>query len=134
MADSTSPTPAPANPNPDWQDRDIKLVPLVVALGLILAITIITMVGMGLLFKSYANRMQAADVPVSPLAVERTVPEGVPLLQVRPLEELAVQRAAEDRLLLEYGWADQELGIARIPIDRAMDLVVDQGLPTREQN
>lgn len=133
MADSKH-SPPPANPNPDWQDRDIRLTPLVYSLILILVIIAATMVGMGILFKSYSSRLQASDVPVSPLAVERTIPEGVPLLQVAPLAELAEHTAAEDRLLLEYGWTDQELGIARIPVARAMELVAEQGLPTREQH
>lgn len=133
MADSKNSTP-PVNPNPDWQDRDIKLAPLVFSLILILVITAVIMVGMGILFRTYSVRMQAADQPVSPLAVERIIPEGVPLLQVLPQQELADHIAAENELLLEYGWANQDLGIARIPIERAMDLVAEQGLPTREQN
>lgn len=31
----------------------------------------------------------------------------------------------------DYGWVDQEHGVVRIPIQRAMDLVAAQGLPAR---
>ena len=31
--------------------------------------------------------------------------------------------------LNHYGWIDKEAGIARIPIDRAMDILARQGLP-----
>ncbi len=34
------------------------------------------------------------------------------------------QRSGEERRLHEYGWVDRPHGVAHIPIDRAMDLVV----------
>ena len=45
-----------------------------------------------------------------------------------PLAEL---RAAEDAVLYSYGWVDRAAGIVRIPIDRAMEVLVQRGLPTR---
>jgi hypothetical protein len=45
-----------------------------------------------------------------------------------PPEELARLRAAQQAQLGSYGWVDQSKGIAAVPIDRAMELVVrDQG-------
>ena len=32
-----------------------------------------------------------------------------------------------------YGWVDQQAGVVRIPIDRAMELLAQRGLPTRPQ-
>ncbi len=32
-----------------------------------------------------------------------------------------------------YGWVDQPAGVVRIPIDRAMELLAQRGLPTRPQ-
>lgn len=40
----------------------------------------------------------------------------------------------QDQTLLTYGWIDKENGTARIPIDRAMDLIVQRGLPVRQEN
>ena len=37
--------------------------------------------------------------------------------------------ASKRRELTSYGWVDREHGVARIPIDRAMDLVVEGRLP-----
>ncbi|MCA1555006.1 MAG: hypothetical protein LC737_11585, partial [Chloroflexi bacterium] len=33
-----------------------------------------------------------------------------------------------------YGWVDQSAGITHIPIERAMELLLERGLPTRPQN
>lgn len=59
----------------------------------------------------------------SPLAPARVVPP-VPQLQVHPWEELPDLRAHEDRILTTYGRDAQ--GRLRIPIDRAMDLIVSR--------
>jgi hypothetical protein len=37
---------------------------------------------------------------------------------------------AENARLQSYGWVDRSAGIARMPIYRAMEFVVQQGLPS----
>ena len=39
--------------------------------------------------------------------------------------------AAQNAKLNSYGWVDRSNGIVRIPIDRAMDLIAQRGLPAR---
>jgi hypothetical protein len=55
-----------------------------------------------------------------------------PKLEETPSLDLQEMRDAEDTLQTTYGWLDQDNGIVRLPIDRAMDLVVQQGLPSRQ--
>jgi hypothetical protein len=43
-------------------------------------------------------------------------------------------RLQEEQNLNSYGWIDQKAGIARIPIERAMQLLAQRGLPTRPQS
>jgi hypothetical protein len=40
-------------------------------------------------------------------------------------------RSHENSELNSYGWLDRSNGIVRIPIDHAMDLILQRGLPTR---
>ncbi len=56
-----------------------------------------------------------------------------PRLQSNAAEENARQRFAEERVLASYGWLDPQSGVVRIPIDRAMDLVAQRGLPARAE-
>lgn len=44
-------------------------------------------------------------------------------------QEMADMHAREDLLLNHYTWADREKGKVRIPIERAMELVEQRGLP-----
>src|SRR4051812_28868569 len=48
-------------------------------------------------------------------------------------EALKQLRATEDARLTTYGWLDRENGVVHIPIDRAIDMVLQRGLPTRKQ-
>jgi hypothetical protein len=57
-----------------------------------------------------------------------------PQLEETPILDLARERAAEDKLLNSYGWVNRESGTVRIPVDRAIDLLVERGLPARQQN
>jgi len=53
-----------------------------------------------------------------------------PHLQTSPTGEMQEMRRAENARLQSYGWVDRSIGMVRIPIDRAMELVVEQGLPS----
>ena len=55
-----------------------------------------------------------------------------PKLQANPNIDLKEFRAREDAELNGYGWVDQRAGTVRIPIERAMDLLLQRGLPVRE--
>jgi len=60
-----------------------------------------------------------------------TSPPNVPRpqLQPDPVADYNVYRLSAKEILDSYGWVDRNAGIARIPIDKAMDLVVERGLP-----
>ena len=63
---------------------------------------------------------------------QRLPPE--PRLQTNPRQDLSDLRAREDQLLNSYGWVDKNTGVVRIPIERAMQLIVERGLPTRSES
>jgi hypothetical protein len=52
-----------------------------------------------------------------------------PRLQVRPKSDLERLRADERQRLDGVGWIDRQQQIAHIPIERAMQLLVNRGLP-----
>jgi hypothetical protein len=53
---------------------------------------------------------------------------GAPLQQ-NPKADWIGYRAREESNLHSYGWIDRKRGIARVPIEVAMQQVVDRGLP-----
>ena len=54
----------------------------------------------------------------------------LPRLETNERGQLYDQRIKEEETLNTYGWVDQNAGIAHIPIDRAMEIIAEQGLPT----
>jgi hypothetical protein len=67
------------------------------------------------------------ETPASPLATRTVPPE--PRLQVDAPKDLRALQASEQEALTSYGWVSREAGIARVPIRRAMQLVLERGLP-----
>lgn len=52
-----------------------------------------------------------------------------PRLQLDPARELAAWRRSEEERLTRYGWADHDRTVVHIPIDHAMSLTAERGLP-----
>ncbi len=61
-----------------------------------------------------------------PLAPFDSTPTAMPSppLQREPSRDLAALRAEKRAILGEYAWIDRDKGIARIPIDRAISLLI----------
>ncbi|HLJ15094.1 MAG TPA: hypothetical protein VKV15_11395 [Bryobacteraceae bacterium] len=110
--------------------RDIVLSGMVLAAGTVAVCFL--MLFTFRLFSSYANPAPAAP----PIQQQAIVPASVPgpHLQVDPSQELRALHNEEHEVLTTYGWVDKEKNIVRIPIDRAMDKLLAQGLPVRKQN
>ena len=85
------------------------------------------------LLGTYERRHQRAQTHVYPLAAGRQdqLPPS-PRLQTDPQQELQDLRAKQQSLLTGYGWVNREAGVARIPIEDAMRMVVARGLPVPE--
>lgn len=119
---NTEKKPAAENPNPDWQDRDIKLGPIVGSLVLIAVVSVATAIGMWALFSRYNAEAEARDAEIPAMAAVRELPPA-PNLQVNGRIDLDAYQASQDALLNHYASTDKVRGIGRIPIARAMQLM-----------
>lgn len=115
--------------------------------GLAVAGVIITFVVNGI-YHYLEKRTEAEQAPVSPLVTNapkdtRHLPTDYrdylkqnfpsPQLEIDERTQLDQIRLHEEDTLATYGWVDRQAGIVRIPIERAMDLIAQRGLPTRSQ-
>ena len=82
---------------------------------------------------TYSRQSQRAQTQVYPLAAgqQNRLPPS-PRFQQNPQQELQDLRARQKALLEGYGWVSKDAGIARIPIEDAMKMVVERGVPVRE--
>jgi hypothetical protein len=58
---------------------------------------------------------------------------GAPLLEVDERAEQGSFVLDQEKQLNSYGWVDEKSGVARIPIERAMTLIEQRGLPVCPQ-
>jgi hypothetical protein len=110
-----------------YEKRDANIRSLVMFAAGLFMILVATLFAMAKLFK-YFTASQSLGPPASPFSSTRPLPPQ-PRLQVEPHEDLRRYREAEEELLHSYGWVDQKAGVVRIPIERAMDLIAQRGLP-----
>jgi hypothetical protein len=75
-----------------------------------------------------ARGERALDAPPSPLAEARqpTLPPG-PQLQAWPELDLAAFRRLEAARMAEWSWVDEAGGVARVPVERAIDQIIADG-------
>ena len=86
-------------------------------------------------FMERLNKSPASDDNFAGLRRDATGSLGnYPRLQISPPAELKDFRDREDQELSTYGWINRTAGVVRIPIQRAMDLALQRGFPTRPTN
>jgi len=112
------------------ETRDINVVK--VALFTVALLAVITLGGLliplAVLKYDSAGKATPSSSPRRQPAQELP-PE--PRLQTRESQDLLQMRAAEEKRLHSYGWVDRTNGVVRIPIERAIELVAQRGLPAR---
>ena len=86
-------------------------------------------------FYNYLERREAAEktgrYPMSLAGKERPLPPA-PRLQTSPFQDLKDLRQHDKPVVGTYEWIDRNAGTVRIPVDRAMDLLAERGLPYRK--
>jgi hypothetical protein len=137
----------------DYERRDIGVAGILYFLaGLAVAGVLVYFIVNGI-FWYLDKRFEAEQAPVSPLVKSapsdtRHIPSQyngdyekylkeqfpAPQLEVNERTELNDIRLREENTLSTYDWVDQKAGTVRIPIDRAMDLLAQRGLPLGSQS
>jgi len=121
----------PVDRGSGYEVRDANIRALLQFAFWMAVVMAVTMFAMKWTF-DFLKKAEPLGATSSPLVKEgaRVMPPA-PVLQVRPRQELVDYCAVQEAVVNSYGWVNQESGVAHIPVDRAMDLVLARGLPTR---
>ena len=104
---------------------------IIVKFGLWLLISAIVIhVGLGFLFALFVKQSEETVVEFPLAGQEHRLP-AAPRLQQFPENEFHDFRVREEAVLHQYGWVNKETGVVRMPIEQAMRLAVERGLPAR---
>jgi hypothetical protein len=129
--------------NGDYERRDISVRGVLYFLvGLAVGVVFVYLVVAGIY--SYLDKRAASEqAPVNPLItnspadtrhISTDYPQDTfpnPRLETDERGQLNDIRLKEEQTLSTYDYIDKNAGTVRIPIDRAMDLIAQRGLPTR---
>jgi hypothetical protein len=124
---------APIARPPSYERTDASprsLVYFTLIMAAILAATALSLVW---LFKHYQKVENPGSAVPAPFAGTRPLPPP-PRIQPNPSADMQSYMQYQQNLLNSYGWIDRQNGIVRLPIDRAMELLLERGLPTRPTN
>jgi len=103
-----------SGPSPGYETKDARAIPLLTfGVGLIVALVVVELLMLGF----YRLFMSERPKPIQERA------------ETNIYEQLRDLRRTEDAALSSYGWVDRQTGVVRIPIDRAIDLVAEKGIP-----
>ncbi len=134
-----------------YETSDVKITGIIVfmvSLGIFVVVTAVLCYGIGKVINARLNRedgptnkwtktvdiRQLGNMPSAPemqnKVAELTQTFPTPRLQTDDgNQDLADLHQREDLLLDHYSWVNQQQGKVRIPIERAMELIAQRGLP-----
>lgn len=125
----------PVNPEVHHERSDVNFR-AILTFGVVLAVVAaVVHLLIYVLFGYFDSRERAhgpVEYPLAEAQEHRVPPE--PRLQTDPRQDLADLRAKEEDTLHSYGWVDKNAGVVRIPIDAAMKLTLERGLPARTES
>ena len=124
----SEPVKGPEHPR-RYEDSDVSMKQLFAFAAGVVALILLGVVGSAMVFKVFVHH-PPTGAPASPFEDVRELPPDVRLQTNAPLD-LKRYRDDQDKILNGYGWVDPHAGVVRIPIERAMELLVQKGYPVR---
>jgi hypothetical protein len=129
------------NENTGYETQDLSakgVIYFMVGLALVVVVIYFIVLGMYHFLDTYEK---AHQTPMSPMAtpqadtriITHTDTQAFPEPRLEENERTQLRQFVEDqdRKLSTYNWVDKDKGTVQIPIERAMDLIVQHGLPVR---
>jgi hypothetical protein len=136
------------NPEVRHEVSDINVRAVIWSIAIFIGVAVVIHVALYFLFEFFAaGERRRSDQPVTMVRTGRRAQPPQPRLQPFPDQPAAWQgaqqratfntpvtdmqelTAREETILNSYGWANREQGLVRIPIDRAMELMLERGVP-----
>ncbi len=115
------------------ETNDAKVGPIVLTgVGLAVTVAIVGLIVYGIF--DYLGTHPATSARTNPMSAEESQIPPAPRIEEHPAIEIQQLHAQENSILSTYGWTDKKAGVVRIPIDRAMELQLERGFPTRKES
>lgn len=128
----------------DYEREDLStrgVFAFMIGLAVIGLVIYFIIVGMYKFLDNYERSRMSTSSPLdtSKGAISRVVTQddmdkmfkdnGAPMLETNEMGQFKNFLVKQEDQLNSYGWVDEKAGVAHIPIEQAMDLIVKRGLP-----
>ena len=123
------------NPDVQHETGDINIGAIVWFI-VILALIVLSMnASMWAMFKGLQYFERKYEPAVSPLTAPAAQVKDFPApsLQTTPWTDLKTFRADQQHRAESYGWVDEKLGIAHVPVEKAKEMLLKKGIPVRPE-
>ena len=121
------------NPDTTHETSDINIRAIIWFIVILTAIVLSMNVSMWAMFRVLQHFERKFDPAITPLARPAGENPPEPRLQTTPWTDLRTFRADQEHHLNGYGWVDEKLGVARIPISKAKEMLLQKGIPVRPE-
>lgn len=121
------------NPDVAYEHDDVNVRAILWFVAVLTAIAVVINIAMWGMFESLAWYERRNEPYVTPLTRPAGQPFPQPTLQTTPWTDLRQFRTEQHNYLHSYGWVDEKLGVARLPIAKAKELLLQRGLPVRPE-
>lgn len=126
--------PDPIDLEKGYETEDLSIRGMVIFGIAVAVILVVTAAAVLVMFNLFDSQNQARQRPLPPQVETLNVLPPAPRIQRLPGEDYAALRARDETTLTSYGWVDEANEVVRIPVDQAMELLLERGLPTRPQS
>lgn len=112
---------------PSWLGHDIPYKALYWIIGILLIVALVTALLLWPAVRGLVHLSDRANASQRAVPVSADRPSG-PLLQPKPENDMRAFRTLQTEITESYGWQDRGAGIARIPVERASEIVLEEGV------
>lgn len=113
------------------EENTIQFAPVLIFAVVMILVSAATFLTVKIIQHTFDLNWARSEAPLSPLAQAQMPP--APLLQVASGQDLIDLRAKERAVLNSYRWVDEKNGVVGIPVEEAIKLLAQRGLPSRNQ-
>lgn len=115
-----------------YEEKDVNVRPIVaVGIGLLVFLLLSLLLTKGI-FMGLKYMETKKEKPAFFMIVEKER-TAAPYLEAQPAKDYQQYLQEQTEFVQSYGWINKQEGIVRIPVDRALQIIAQRGLPARRQ-
>jgi hypothetical protein len=122
------------HPRPQHEPREFdseihvrSIFGAIAGLALLVALSFAGMIAFSKVLKTRSIARDPAPLPVAEANQPRPRPRAA--LQADPTADMLKFAKEEEAAVTSYAWVDRNAGVVRIPVERAIEIVAERGLP-----